>query len=126
MKVILGKTGIEVEKNAFGALPVQRVQKEDAVKLLRRAYEGGMRFFDTARFYTDSEEKLGEAFDGMREKVYIATKTGATTAEGFWKDLKTSLGNLKTFINSIILHFVQSRETGADFMRLCWKPKRKA
>lgn len=96
MKVILGKTGIEVEKNAFGALPVQRVQKEDAVKLLRRAYEGGMRFFDTARFYTDSEEKLGEAFDGMREKVYIATKTGATTAEGFWKDLKTSLGNLRT------------------------------
>ena len=95
-KVLLGKTGIEVEKNAFGALPVQRVSQEDAVKLLRKAYEGGMRFFDTARFYTDSEIKLGEAFDGMREKVYIATKTGATTAEGFWKDLATSLGNLRT------------------------------
>ena len=95
-KVLLGKTGIEVEKNAFGALPVQRVSQEDAVKLLRKAYEGGMRFFDTARFYTDSEVKLGEAFDGMREKVYIATKTGATTAEGFWKDLATSLGNLRT------------------------------
>ena len=96
MKVILGSTGIEVEKNAFGALPVQRVKMEDAVKLIRRAYDGGMRFFDTARFYTDSEEKLGEAFDGMREKVYIATKTGATTAEGFWKDLATSLKNLRT------------------------------
>ena len=95
-KVLLGKTGIEVEKNAFGALPVQRVSQGDAVKLLRKAYEGGMRFFDTARFYTDSEIKLGEAFDGMREKVYIATKTGATTAEGFWKDLATSLGNLRT------------------------------
>lgn len=95
-KVLLGKTGIAVEKNAFGALPVQRVSQEDAVKLLRKAYEGGMRFFDTARFYTDSEIKLGEAFDGMREKVYIATKTGATTAEGFWKDLATSLGNLRT------------------------------
>ena len=96
MRVVLGRTGIEVEKNAFGALPVQRVQMDGAVKLLRRAYEGGMRFFDTARFYTDSEEKLGEAFDGMREKIYIATKTGATTAEGFWRDLKISLGNLKT------------------------------
>ncbi|MBO4750999.1 MAG: aldo/keto reductase [Lachnospiraceae bacterium] len=94
--VKLGKTGIEVEKNAFGALPVQRVTEEEAVRLLRKAYDGGMRFFDTARFYTDSEVKLGQAFDGMREKVYIATKTGATTAEGFWKDMKTSLGNLRT------------------------------
>ncbi|MBR3470636.1 MAG: aldo/keto reductase [Lachnospiraceae bacterium] len=95
-KVKLGKTGIVVEKNAFGALPVQRVTQEEAVRLLRKAYDGGMRFFDTARFYTDSEVKLGQAFDGMREKVYIATKIGATTAENFWKDLKTSLGNLRT------------------------------
>ncbi|MBP5668869.1 MAG: aldo/keto reductase [Lachnospiraceae bacterium] len=95
-KVKLGKTGIVVEKNAFGALPVQRVTQEEAVRLRRKAYDGGMRFFDTARFYTDSEVKLGQAFDGMREKVYIATKTGATTAENFWKDLKTSLGNLRT------------------------------
>lgn len=94
--VRLGRTGIEVEKNAFGALPVQRVTIKEAVRLLRKAYDGGMRFFDTARFYTDSEVKLGEAFDGMREKVYIATKTGATTAEQFWKDLNTSLGNLRT------------------------------
>ena len=95
-KVRLGKTGIEVPKNAFGALPVQRVTLEEAVRLLRKAYDGGMRFFDTARFYTDSEVKLGAAFDGMREKVYIATKTGATTAEQFWKDLQTSLSNLRT------------------------------
>ncbi|MBE5863823.1 MAG: aldo/keto reductase [Lachnospiraceae bacterium] len=95
-KVRLGKTGIEVPKNAFGALPVQRVTLEEAVRLLRKAYDGGMRFFDTARFYTDSEVKLGAAFDGMREKVFIATKTGATTVEQFWKDLQTSLSNLRT------------------------------
>lgn len=94
--VRLGNTGIEVSKNAFGALPVQRVTLEEAVMLLRKAYDGGMRFFDTARFYTDSEVKLGAAFDGMREKVYIATKTGATTVEQFWKDLQTSLQNLRT------------------------------
>lgn len=94
--VTLGSTGICVNKNGFGALPVQRVSIPDAVVLLRRAYEAGITFFDTARFYTDSEVKLGEAFEGMRSKIYIATKTGATTAEGFWKDLETSLGNLKT------------------------------
>lgn len=98
VKVTLGKTGITVEKNSFGALPIQRISREDAVKLLRRAYAGGVTFFDTARFYTDSEEKLGEAFgaDGTRGKIYIATKTGAVTAEGFWKDLDTSLRKLRT------------------------------
>ncbi len=95
-KVTLGKTGICVEKNAFGALPIQRISKEEAVGLLRKAYGHGVQFFDTARWYTDSEVKVGEAFAGIREKVYIATKTGAVDAEGFWKDLRTSLDNLQT------------------------------
>ena len=95
-QVTLGSTGITVEKNAFGALPIQRITREDAVRLLRRAYEGGITFYDTARYYSDSEEKVGAAFRGMREKIYIATKTGSTTPEGFWKDLETSLGLLGT------------------------------
>ena len=94
--VTLGKTGIVTNKNGFGALPVQRVDDETAVRLLRMAYEGGITFFDTARAYTDSEHKLGLAFEGMREKIFIASKTGSTTPEGFWKDLETTLGNLKT------------------------------
>lgn len=94
--VTLGRTGITVNKNGFGALPIQRIGKEAAVKLVRKAYEAGITFFDTARWYTDSEIKLGEAFEGMREKVYIATKTGAKTPEEFWEDLHTSLDNLKT------------------------------
>ncbi len=95
-KVTLGKTGITVEKNSFGALPIQRVSKEEAVRLLRKAYDHGITFFDTARYYTDSEEKVGEAFSGMRGRVYLATKTGAGDAAGFWKDLHTSLEKLKT------------------------------
>lgn len=95
-KVTLGKTGITVEKNSFGALPIQRISKEAAVGLLRKAYDHGVTFFDTARYYTDSEEKVGAAFEGIRDQIYIATKTGATTAEGFWQDLQTSLSNLKT------------------------------
>lgn len=95
-KVTLGSTGITAEKNSFGALPIQRISKEAAVGLLRKAYEHGVTFYDTARYYTDSEEKVGEAFKGIREKIYIATKTGATTVEGFWKDLHTSLEKLQT------------------------------
>ena len=114
MKTVrLGKTGITVPQNAFGCLPIQRVSKEVAVKLLWEAYEGGMRFFDTARAYTDSEEKVGEAFDGMRDKIYIATKTHAKTPDGFWKDLETSLKLLRTdYIDIYQLHMAPQ----------CYKP----
>ena len=81
--VTLGSTGITVNKNGFGALPIQRISQEDAVSLARKAYKAGIRFFDTARAYTDSEVKLGEAFDGIRSEVYIATKTAAQTAEDY-------------------------------------------
>ena len=105
--ITLGKTNITVPQNAFGALPIQRVSQKEAVKLLRMAYDGGMTFFDTARNYTDSEIKVGEAFDGMRDKVYIATKTGAKDVETFWKDLETSLKNLRTdYIDIYQLHCV--------------------
>ncbi|MGN1180246.1 MAG: aldo/keto reductase [Suilimivivens sp.] len=96
VQVRLGKTEIIVNKNGFGALPVQRVSDEAAVYLLRKAYDGGIRFFDTARAYSDSEHKLGLAFAGIREKLYIATKSGAATGEEMREDLKKSLENLKT------------------------------
>ena len=97
MKTItLGSTGITTPQNGFGALPVQRDDMETSIKILRKAYEGGMTFFDTARAYTDSEEKIGNALSDIRENIFIATKTAATTPEGFWKDLETSLGLLKT------------------------------
>ena len=97
MKTItLGRTGITTPQNAFGALPIQRVSTDYAVMLLRKAYEGGMTFFDTARAYTDSEEKIGVAFEGMRDKVFIASKTHAMTPEEAKAELETTLRNLKT------------------------------
>ena len=94
--VKLGRTGLVVEKQGFGCLPIQRISKAEAVELLHRAYDGGMNYFDTARAYSDSEEKVGAAFAGMRDRVILATKTAALTADGFWKDLETSLRTLGT------------------------------
>lgn len=94
--VTLGKTGITVPKNAFGALPIQRVGEETAIYILEKAYQEGIRFFDTARAYSDSEEKLGKTFNGKREEIYIASKTMAKDVTSFWKDLETSLTMLKT------------------------------
>ena len=96
VEVTLGSTGITVNKNGFGALPIQRISDEDAVCLIRKAYEGGINFFDTARCYSDSEKKVGIALEGIRDKVIVATKTMSTTVEGFWEDLEISLDNLKT------------------------------
>ena len=92
----LGRTNLTVGKNGFGALPVQRVSMEEAIRLLRKAYDHGVTYFDTARAYSDSEEKLGSALHDVREKIVISTKTASTTVEGFWKDLETSLHMLQT------------------------------
>lgn len=92
----LGTTGIMVEKNGFGCLPIQRIGREEAAYLLRKAVDGGMNFFDTAHNYTDSEEKVGYAFKGMRDKVVIATKTDAQTGEGLKRQLELSLRRLGT------------------------------
>lgn len=94
--VTLGRTGITVNKNGFGALPIQRVSTEYAGRLLRKAFDGGITYFDTARAYSDSEEKIGLALSGVRDRIFLATKTMATTVEGFWEQLETSLRLLKT------------------------------
>ncbi|MDE6898755.1 MAG: aldo/keto reductase [Lawsonibacter sp.] len=95
-KIQLGSTGIEIEKNGFGCLPIQRITKEEAARLLRKAVDGGINYFDTARAYSDSEEKLGYAFAGIRDKVVIATKTHAQTGWELREHLETSLRDLNT------------------------------
>ena len=95
-RIQLGSTGIEIEKNGLGCLPIQRVTKKEAVYLLHKAMDGGINYFDTARAYTDREEKLGEAFEGRRDRVILATKSGALTGSELRKELETSLRTLKT------------------------------
>ena len=94
--VTLGRTGLTGNKNGFGALPIQRVTRDEAAHLLQKALDHGVTFFDTARAYSDSEEKIGFALSSRRDQFTLATKTTAQTAEGFWNDLHTSLRNLKT------------------------------
>ena len=96
--ITLGSTGIVAQRNGFGALPIQRDDKDTAVRLLRKAYAHGINYYDTARIYTDSEEKIGLAFGdmGVRDKICIATKTHAKDVEDFWSHLETSLKLLRT------------------------------
>jgi aryl-alcohol dehydrogenase-like predicted oxidoreductase len=96
MKTKLGRTNITVNKDGFGALPIQRTTEPEAGRILKAALDRGINFIDTARAYTDSEEKLGRNLSARRNEFFLATKTGAQTEDGFWKDLETSLRLLKT------------------------------
>lgn len=126
--ITLGKTGITCQRNGFGALPVQRISQEDAVRLLRRAFDGGIRFFDSARAYTDSEEKLGAAFGplGIRDQIYLATKTHAKTPEEFWQHLRPPCGysrqTTSTSTSSICRRSVTGPAMVPECMNACWRP----
>lgn len=93
---ILGRTGLKVKTMGFGGIPIQRVSEREAVEVVRRCYEHGLNYFDTARGYTNSEERIGKALEDVRDEVYLATKSHQRTAEGIFRELETSLKNLRT------------------------------
>jgi len=104
----LGRTNLAVGRTAFGALPIQRVNFDDAKRILRKAYDNGVNFFDTARLYTDSEEKIARALHDIRQNIYIATKTYAKDSQTFFKDLETSLKILRTdYIDVMQFHNIE-------------------
>jgi aryl-alcohol dehydrogenase-like predicted oxidoreductase len=96
IKTMLGRNGLEVNKDGFGALPMQRISFAEAGAILNRALDAGINFIDTARVYSDSEEKIGESISSRRSEYILATKTGAATGDEAKKHLDTSLKNLKT------------------------------
>jgi aryl-alcohol dehydrogenase-like predicted oxidoreductase len=91
----LGNTGIEVFPIAFGGISIQRISKEEAVKVVRRAIDLGIDLIDTARGYTDSEIKIGGAIKGTDKKIYLASKSGTRSKEGTFQDINISLKNLR-------------------------------
>ncbi|MBP2625835.1 MAG: putative oxidoreductase of aldo/keto reductase family [Firmicutes bacterium] len=104
-KIRLGRTNLMVSKSGFGALPIQRISFEETKAILRKAYDSGINFFDTARMYTDSEEKIGYAFSDVRSNIIIATKSQAKDKKTLFSHLETSLKNLKTdYIDIFQLH----------------------
>lgn len=101
----MGRTELHICRTGFGALPIQRAGMDEAIAILRKAYDNGINFFDTARGYTDSEEKIGHALSDVRKNIVIATKTPAKDAKTLFEHLETSLKNMKTdYIDIYQLH----------------------
>ena len=105
-----GKTGLAVSEVGFGGIPILRLSTDDAIRVVRHAYERGITFFDTAHAYRDSEQKMGLALQGIRDKVVIATKSMARDAAGISAQLANSLRQLQTdYIDIFQLHQVAQR-----------------
>jgi predicted aldo/keto reductase-like oxidoreductase len=110
-KMRLGKTGMMVSKLGFGGIPIQRDTEDEAVAVVRRCLDLGITFLDTANGYTTSEERIGKAIKGRREGVFLATKSGARTADDIKSHLKLSLKRLGTdYIDLYQFHGVSRAE----------------
>ena len=109
--VDLGRSGLRVTELGFGGIPIMRLGMDEAVEVIRHSYELGVRFFDTAHFYGDSEEKMGKALEPFRDRVVIATKVWAKDKEGAAEQLAMSFDRLRTeWIDLIQCHNVSTRE----------------
>ncbi len=110
-EIILGRTGLKVKTLGFGGIPIQRVTEKKTVEIVRHCYDLGMNYYDTARGYTVSEERIGKALEDVRVEVIYATKSGRRTAEGIWEELDISLKNLRTdYIDIYQLHNVTNQQ----------------
>lgn len=94
--VTLGKTGLQVSKAGLGGIPIQKSSVEEVKELINLLVEKGVNYIDTARGYTVSEQLLGEALEGKRDKFVLATKSMSRTKEAMEKDIEISLNNLRT------------------------------
>ena len=107
----LGKSGIRVTELGFGGIPIMRLTVEEARLVIKHCYDLGIRLFDTAHVYGDSEEKLGKALAPFRDQVIIATKVWSKDGKGAADQLAMSLDRLGTdYIDLIQCHSISKQE----------------
>jgi predicted aldo/keto reductase-like oxidoreductase len=108
----LGRTNLQVSIVGFGGTWLSELTVSEAAGVVKRAFELGINYFDTAKLDGDSEEKIGAALQDVRDQCIIATKTGSRTKKESLEDFKCSLKRLKTDKLDIIqLHGIDDEKT---------------
>jgi hypothetical protein len=111
-KVVLGKTGLDVSAVGFGGIPIQRLDFDEAVSVIRRAVSLGVTLIDTASGYSDSQQKIGAAIKGRRDGLVLATKSSDPTSDGILRDIKRSRQQMSVDVIDLYqLHGVSDRGT---------------
>jgi len=109
-RIVLGKTGLEVNRLGFGGIPIQRVDEKQAVETVLHAVEKGVDFIDTSRVYTTSERRIGMALQQTDKRVIMASKSKDRTSDGIRADLETSMKELqKDYIDLYQFHLVKDK-----------------
>jgi len=110
-RIVIGKTGLEVNRMGFGGIPIQTVDEDQAVETVLHAVESGVDFIDTSRAYTTSEGRIGKALKKTDKKIILASKSPNRTREGAREDLETSLKELQVeYIDLYQCHFVNDND----------------
>ena len=110
-KIRLGRTGLEVSKLGLGGIQLAKISTDHAIQVVRMGLDLGVTFLETARGYWDSEEKMGKAIKGRRDKIVIASKAGAKTAEEIQQRIEESLKALGTdYIDLYQYHGCDTKE----------------
>lgn len=122
---MFGKTGHKLPILGFGGAPitvifsraygVDLLPTDKRVELVRHGYDSGIRYFDTARVYGESESILGKGLKGVRQNVYLATKCHGTRPEDVRKMVETSLKQLDTdYLDVVQIHSPAIESVGFD------------
>lgn len=118
VQVPLGKTCLNVNPIGFGGIPIQRLSPNESDKVIKKALDLGINFFDTSRVYTDSEEKLGRVFAHFpRDRFIIASKTFSRDGKNAAADLETGMKLMNTdYIDLYQCHNISSEEQLAQIL----------
>jgi aryl-alcohol dehydrogenase-like predicted oxidoreductase len=103
----LGRLGHMTSVLVYGAAALSAVPDEVADRSITLALDAGINHFDTAADYGDSEIHLGRWMAGIRDRVFLATKTGDRTASGAYDGIRRSLERLRvSHLDLIQLHAI--------------------
>lgn len=122
---LFGKTGHKLPILGFGGAPitvifsraygVDLLPTDQRVELVRYGYDSGIRYFDTARVYGESESIIGKGLKGVRDNVYLATKCHGTRPEDVRRMVEMSLKQLDTdYLDAVQIHSPAIESVGFD------------
>ncbi len=114
-KVRLGRTNLKVTKLGWGGIPIQRVDEQQAVTVVRAVVEMGVDLLDTARGYTNSEYRIGLALQKTRTPVILSSKSHVRT-EKIYDEVHASLKQLK--VNKIHIYHLHNVSTFEDYEKV--------
>jgi hypothetical protein len=117
-KVRLGKSRMEVSKIGFGGIPIQRLNEQQSVEVIRKAIDMGVDWLDTANGYGSSEERIGKAIKSYdRSAVKVFTKSGARTRKELQSQVELSFERMQIeYIDLFQFHAVQSEEVWEEML----------